>query len=130
STFFETAKCDVWTSREITPEEEIFGADCKFSSYVDLLFSDERRYSFADHEQLARAAVALLAKVPEVPASAELIIRRCYYHEDGADSRDGFYITLYLSGFGDEEPQARRQWAIALKLAENALRQLVSSTRV
>ena len=38
---FETVKCDAWASREINPEEEIFGAACKFGSYVDLVFSAE-----------------------------------------------------------------------------------------
>jgi hypothetical protein len=61
--------------------------------------------------------------VPEIPAAAELIIRRCFYH--GEDSiRTGFYVTLYLFGYGDDEPQAEQRWAIALKLVENALRQV------
>src|ERR1700682_2292682 len=33
-----TAKCDTWFSPEISAAEEIFGAACKFSSYVDLVF--------------------------------------------------------------------------------------------
>src|SRR5262249_35681694 len=36
----ETAKCDAWAGTELAPEEEIFGAACKFASYVDLIFSD------------------------------------------------------------------------------------------
>src|SRR5579864_4577090 len=36
---FETAKCDAWSSRQITAEEEVFGEPCKFGSYVDLLFA-------------------------------------------------------------------------------------------
>ena len=35
-----TAKCDAWRSREVTPEEEIFG-DSKFVSYIDLVFEEE-----------------------------------------------------------------------------------------
>ena len=47
----------------------------------------------------------------------------------GADRRAwvvaavGALITLYLFGYGDDEAQARQRWAIALKLAENAIRQ-------
>ena len=122
--FLETAKCDAWSSTEITPEEEIFGAACKFGSYVDLLFSDsDSRFSFPQHEQLARLVTQLLKRVPEIPAAAELIIRRCFYHLGDA-VRDGFYITLYLFGYGDDEPEARQRWAIALKLGENAIRQV------
>jgi hypothetical protein len=120
----ETAKCDTWVSSEIGPEEEIFGAPWKFGSYVDLLFSQESsRYSFAEHEQLARRITELLKKAPEFPAAAELIIRHCFYY-NAAGTRDGFYITFYLFGYGDDELQAQKRWAIALKLVENAIRQI------
>ena len=116
----ETAKCDTWGAREMNPEEKIFGAAYKFGSYVDLLFSGERRYAFSAHEDFARQLVNLLKRVPEIPAAAEFLLRRAYYHEN----RGGFYITFYLFGYGDDEPQARQRWAIALKLVENAIRQL------
>lgn len=120
----ETAKCDVWSTTEINPGEEIFGAAFKFGSYVDILFSQEpSRHSFAENEQFAKRVTQLLKRVPEIPAAAELMIRRCYYHE-GEEVREGFYITLYLFGYGDDEPQARQHWAIALKLVENSIRQL------
>ena len=124
SSILETVKCDAWASSEISPEEEIFGAACKFGSYVDWLFSQEgSRFSFAAHEQLARRVTQLLKRVPEIPAAAELMIRRCFYHSvNGIQS--GFYMTFYLFGYGDDEAQARQRWAIALKLAENALRQV------
>ena len=38
--------------------------------------------------------------------------------------RDGFYITFYLFGYGDDEAQARQRWSIALKLLENVIRQI------
>lgn len=120
----ETAKCDAWASAEITPEEEIFEAPCKFGSYVDLLFSDERaRFSFPEHELWAKRLTDLLNKAPEVPAAAECFIRCCYYQL--ADSvRDGFYITFYLFGYGEDEFQARQRWAAGLKLTESAIRQM------
>jgi hypothetical protein len=120
----ETAKCDAWSSAELTPEEDIFGAAHKFCCYVDLLFSQENsRFSFSEHEQLATRITQLLKRVPEIPAAAELIIRRCFYHLTER-LRDGFYVTLYLFGYGDDELQARQRWGLALKLAENAIRQI------
>ncbi len=120
----ETAKCDVWSSTEINPEEEIYGATHKFGSYVDLLFSDHSsRFSFGQHEQFAKILTGLLTKVPEIPAAAEFLIRRCYYHDEKG-IRDGFYITFYLFGYGDDEVQSRQRWAIGLKLVENAIRSL------
>jgi len=120
----ETAKCDAWASTEINPEEEIFGVACKFVSYVDVLFATEpARFSFADHENWAKRLTELLKKAPEIPAAAEFLIRRCYYHlADGM--RDGFYLTFYLFGYGGDEVQARQRWAIGLKLVENAIRQV------
>ena len=37
--------------------------------------------------------------------------------------RDGFYITIYAFGYGEDEVRARIQWAIGLKLVENVIRQ-------
>ena len=126
----ETAKCDVWSSTEINPEEEIFEATHKFGSYVDLFFSDEpKRFSFPEHEHLAKRLIQLLQRAPEMPAAAEFLIRRCYFHEPEEvpgqeESRDGFYITFYLFGFGNDELRSRQNWAIGLKLIGNAIRQM------
>jgi hypothetical protein len=118
----ETAKCDAWPSAEMNPEEEIFGATDKFGSYVDLLFSDEpKRYSFQEHEHLVERLTQLLKSAPEIPAAAEFLVRRCYYHVE-EETRNGFYITFYLFGYGDDGVQSRQQWAIGLKLVENAIR--------
>jgi hypothetical protein len=126
----ETAKCDAWPSTEMNPEEEIFEATQKFGSYVDFLYSDVRkRFLFPEHEHLAKRLVQLLQRAPEIPAAAEFLIRRCYYNEQGEtpgeeEIRDGFYITFYLFGYGDDEIQSRQRWAIGLKLVQNAIRQL------
>ncbi len=113
-----------WSSTEINPEEEIFGAAHKFGCYVDLLFSDaSSRCSFPEHEQLAMRLTQLLQRAPEIPSAAEFLIRRCYYRGEEV-IRDGFYITFYLFGYGDDEIQSRHRWAIALKLVQNAIRQL------
>jgi uncharacterized protein YjbI with pentapeptide repeats len=79
---FATAKCDVWQSQEISPEEEIFGASQKFVSYVDLVFMDEAvRTALQRHEEFAEKLCLLLGRAPDVPASIELVIRRCYFHQ-------------------------------------------------
>jgi len=119
----ETAKCDVWPSTEINPEEEIFGGTHKFGSYVDLLFtSAQSRQDFSRHEDFARRLTGLLGKAPEIPAAAEFLIRRCYYCQS-APALSGFYITFYLFGYGNDEAEAHQQWVIGMKLVENAIRQ-------
>ena len=120
----ETAKCDAWATSEIDFEEEIFGAAFKFGSYLDLLFSEERaRFSFPEHERLAKQLTELLRRVPEIPAAAQFLVRRCHYRRE-AEIASGFYVTFYLFGYGDDELLARQHWGRALKLAENALMQL------
>ena len=124
ASMMETAKCDAWSTNEMAVEDEIFGATCKFGSYIDLLFREQpSRISFTEHEQWAQRITQLLKRVPEIPSSAEFLIRRCFYHEAN-DIREGFYMTLYLFGYGEDETQARQRWAIGLKLVENAIWQL------
>jgi len=125
----ETAKCDTWLSNELSDEEAIYQAVWKFGSYVDLLFTDEElRFSFGDHERFADAACKLLSRAPEISAAGEFIIRRCAYHA-GAESKDGFYITFYLFGYGADEDEARQRWNIGIKLVENALLQLSAAEK-
>lgn len=120
----QSVKCDVWTSSELSPEDEIFGFSWKFSSYVDLLFaSPERRLSLADHERVAQRITELLKRVPDIPVAAEFLVRRCYDHSAGP-AVAGFYITFYLFGYGADEMAARRQWAIGLQLVESAVKQM------
>lgn len=138
-----TAKCDTWSTRELSPEEKIFGAENKFGSYVDLVFtSAEARVSLERHRALAQSLCDLLVRAPEIAAAAELIIRHCHFHKseaepakasderstdrDAEDSVTGFCITAYVSGFGDHEDDAHRHWTIGLKLLQNALVQVAA----
>jgi hypothetical protein len=117
----ETAKCDAWSTQELSEEEEIYGAAHKFASYVDLVFTkkDERR-SLDTHEQFSRSLVRLLSKAPELPSAIEIAIRRCFFQAP----YEGFYLTAYVSGYGMDDSHARRQWSVALGLMANALLQL------
>ncbi|HET6936463.1 MAG TPA: hypothetical protein VFI72_16595 [Candidatus Angelobacter sp.] len=135
-----TSKCDVWSTQELKPEEELFGAQWKFGCYVDLLFSpelicsegvllpsDAERMRLAAHQQFAEAVCALLARVPEMPASIELVIRPCLFHGAAPEhGSHGFGITTYLFGFGQTQEAACRQWLIALKLLQNAILQILA----
>jgi hypothetical protein len=128
----ETAKCDAWATMELNAEEEIYDATHKFASYVDVVFAeiDVRlslpRQSLSAHEQFARNLVELLRQAPETPSSAEVCVRRCYYGEEGA-VREGFYCTLYVSGYGHDGASARQNWEVGLKLMGNAIMQLSAS---
>lgn len=117
---FETAKCDAWTSRQIDVEDEVFGEPCKFGSYVDLLFVDEnRRSQFSENERFVKAMAKLVRHAPEMASAAEFAVRPCLDHR--AETQECFYITFYLYGYGEDERQSRRRWAIALKMVQNAI---------
>jgi len=123
----QTAKCDAWHTRELSAEDEDFGASTKFVSYVDMVFTgDEPRVSLAKHEAFAKTLCELLKRAPEMAASAELVIRRCYFHaiDDPEKSADGFAFTVYVSGFGEDEAECRKRWSIALTLLQHALVQV------
>jgi hypothetical protein len=120
----ETAKCDAWPTTELSAEEDFYNASHKFASYVDVVFSeiDERR-SFSVHEQFARNLVRLLRRAPDTPSAAEVRVRRCNFAEDSGIG-EGFYCTLYVSGYGSDQASARRNWGVGLKLTGNAIVQL------
>jgi hypothetical protein len=121
----QTAKCDAWTTTELSVEEEIYNASHKFASYVDVVFSTPEQ-SLTFHEQFARKLVELLRRAPDTPSAAEVCVRRCYFAEDGG-VREGFYCTLYVHGYGNDEASARQNWGVALKLTGNAIVQLSAS---
>jgi len=120
----ETAKCDAWPTTELSAEEGFYHASHKFASYVDVVFSKiDVRLSFSLHEQFARKLVELLRRVPDTPSAAEVRVRRCYFAEDSG-VREGFYCTLYVSGYGSDRASARQNWGVGLKLTGNAIVQL------
>lgn len=116
----QSAKCDVWISRELSEAEGIYGAACKFCSYVDLFFVDmPPRLDFPQHEEFAKKLTTLLQRAPQISAAAEFIVRRAHY-----DGRSGFYFTFELAGYGDDEEDAKKRWMIGLNLIGNAILQL------
>jgi hypothetical protein len=120
----ETAKCDAWATTELSAEEDVYDASHKFASYVDVVFSKvDVRLSLSVHEQFARRLVELLRRVPDTPSAAEVCMRRCYFGEDSG-VREGFYCTLYVSGYGNDDASARQNWGVGLKLMGNAIVQL------
>jgi hypothetical protein len=120
----ETAKCDAWETSELSAEEEVYGASHKFASYVDVVFSEiDARLSLSRHQQLVKKLIELLRRAPEIPSAAELYVRRCYYGKEGGVG-EGFYSTLYVSGYGNDEASARQNWGVGLKLVGNAVIQL------
>ncbi|MGA7291769.1 MAG: hypothetical protein WBW53_07740 [Terriglobales bacterium] len=122
----ETAKCDAWLTTDLSAEDDIFHASHKFASYIDVVLSDaDARLSLPRHELFARKLVELLRRAPEIPSAVEICVRRCYFGKTN-NVHDGFYFTLYVSGYGNDESSACQNWAVGLNLAGNAIMQLSS----
>jgi hypothetical protein len=131
----ETAKCDAWVTTELSAEEGIYEASHKFSSYVDVVFSDTDlrlcsvHQSVFVHEQFARELVELMRQAPQSPSAAqvEVCVRRCYFGfgEDGG-VHQGCYFTLYVSGYGNDAVSARRNWFHGLTIVETTMVRLSS----
>lgn len=123
---FASAKCDVWFTNELTPEEEVFGATGKFGGYVDLLVdehaavSSDPRSAFQTWESLLRYIVQELDNTPDLPASADLLLRRCYLHLANK-TEQRLYFTLYVFGYADDEVHAQRNWARGLQAVQQVL---------
>jgi hypothetical protein len=56
----------------------------------------------------------------------ELCVRRCYFSE-GSAVQGGFYFTLYVSGYGNDEARALQNWGVGLKLVGNAVVQFIAA---
>jgi len=136
-----TAKCDVWLDAELGEAEAIYEAKVKRCSYVDFVVREESaRFSFERHEQWVKAAARALSGDDVQTVACELIVRRCWYHTEvsclraGDDAETpgeghpvpGFYVTFYLSGYGDDEPQAHARWAQGLQRVTRVLTALAA----
>jgi hypothetical protein len=127
-TLFATAKCDTWPTDEFSPEERAAfpQAQTKYAGYVDLVFSREEFNFHREHyEQLARRLLPLLTPAPAA-ARAELCLRRCYFR---ARQQWGFYLTLFLNGYGRETAEAKKEWASGLEALQSALLRLSTALR-
>jgi hypothetical protein len=120
----ESAKCDTWATTDLSAEEGIYDASQKFASYVDLVFSkSNERWSFEQHERFAKRWTELLRRAPDLSASAEICVRRCFFA--AADEvREGLYFTVYVNGYGNDEAAAQKNWSIGTMLVASAILQL------
>lgn len=120
---FASAKCDTWTTEEFSPAERAAfpAAREKVGSYVDLMFAREEFNFLPEHyKQLAGRWAALVGSAPAA-ARAELCLRRCYYQ---AQRSWGYYLTVFLFGYGANLQEAEQHWAAGLAVLGDSLNRL------
>jgi hypothetical protein len=116
---WQTAKCDVWTD-EALAAENLYNANFTHSCYVDLVLAGQQapnRDSLDLHEHIAETLAQSLDGNESLDASAEIVIRRCYFHHDPEPegSEAGYALTLFLTGYGTSPEEASRFWQYALE---------------
>jgi hypothetical protein len=126
---WQTAKCDVWTETA-HPEENLYGAEFLHACYVDVVLAEAEtspRDSLDFHQRFSKRLARLLEEDDEIEASAEIVIRRCYFHLKGStleESEAGYCLTLFITGYGASAEDASNHWGLALKLAAECFRLL------
>jgi hypothetical protein len=123
---WQTVKCDVWLDQELGEAEQVYDATLKIASYVDLIARDvTARFSFDWHERFVKSAARSLSGEDDSIA-CEFIVRRCWYSRGSRsdESDPGFYVTLFLFGYGNDECQARARWAEGLGCVTSLLTKL------
>jgi len=118
---WQTAKCDVW-QEEADAAENLYSAAITQSSYVDLVFAETNaglRDNLELHRQIASDLARRLEENETLEASAEIVVRRCYFHrgtsaEAMSESDPGYCLTLFLTGYGASPADAAENWDQAI----------------
>jgi hypothetical protein len=120
----------VW-SEEAIPAENLYDAAFTHCCYVDLILAEETpsgRDNLDLHQGMAKHLALSLEAHEALEASAEIVVRRCYFHRDvtAEDSDPGYCLTLFLTGYGSSPTEASRSWQQALEVAAQTLLQVPS----
>lgn len=120
---WQTAKCDVWAE---AATENLHDAGFLQGSYVDLVLAQPfsaLRGSLEAHRQLAKEMAQQLEANESLEASAEIVVRRCYFHRGTSleESDAGYCLTLFLLGYGASAGEAAECWERALEFAAECL---------
>ncbi|MDR3764878.1 MAG: hypothetical protein P4M01_12370 [Acidobacteriota bacterium] len=126
---WQSAKCDVW-SEAAGAAENLYGAAHACGSYLDIVLAGvtPARDNLTLHEAIARRIANRLEEHEALPATAEIVVRRCYFHAESVtgvqdESTPGYCLTLFVTGWGDSLQEAAANWAKALECLAGCLLQ-------
>jgi hypothetical protein len=115
---WQTAKCDAWTD-ESEAAENPYDAGFEQSCYVDVVLTERSaalRTSLEFHQRAAREMAQMLEENETLEATAEIMVRSCYFHPVGnmEESDAGYCMTMFLTGYGASEAAAADCWGRAM----------------
>ena len=126
---WQTVKCDVWAD-EAEPAKNLYSRGFEQSCYVDIVLAGHAaalRCSLETHQRLARELAQTLETNEALEATAEIVVRRCYFHRGNAEESDaGYCMTLFLSAYGDSPAEAAECWERAMDFAGGCVLKLQS----
>ncbi len=126
---WQTAKCDVWPDKA-EAAENLYRQGFEQSCYVDIVLAGggaASRCSLETHQRLARELAQSLETNAALKATAEVVVRRCYYHHGNAEESDaGYCMTLFLSAYGASPAEAAECWERAMDFAAGCVLKLRS----
>jgi hypothetical protein len=118
-----TSKCDVWhvSANDMDPlEMESTAADARtgIACYIDLVRRGAGAFaSFSGQEAWMRRTTEVLRTIPAHSARVELVLRPAMFAGADGERREGFAVTLYVTGCGRDESAAQESWKRALAAA-------------
>jgi len=137
---FLTAKCDTWPLAPANPASDDPGlqaealeslrlelnldidhARCGFASYIDLIWRERAIFASAHHQQDRLDRITRRAQKLQHPQAAlECILRPAMLDFD--TPLEGFAVSLYVTGVGEDNSAAIQHWAAALEAIVHLLR--------
>ncbi len=124
---WQTAKCDVWPEEGLA-KENLYNQGYAHHCYVDIVLAGQAaplRFSLEVHQQLARELAQLLETNTELEATAEIVVRHCYFHHSGAEESDaGYCMTLFVGAYGSSSSAATECWDRAMDFASECVLKL------
>ncbi len=125
---WQTVKCDIWPD-EAEPVENLYEAEFQQNCYVDFVLAGEAAAlhpSLEVHQRLARELAQLLEMNATLEATADIVVRRCYFHHIGEaeESDAGYCLTLFLTAYGSSPTEAAECWERAMNFAAECVLKL------
>jgi hypothetical protein len=112
-----TAKCDAWVLLEEEKQLDFGAVASGFGAYFDVIARDLNAFvSLAAQMSVARKLKAIAIDLAPVEARAEFVLRPARWHE-----QEGYALTVYVYGYGEDEEAARSQWWDALRNIADAV---------